>query len=123
MASHPAAPIELDRCGNCGSAWFDAGELRAHLAERLQRPHLRVSLGRGGSPGSHLCPRCFGRHLWQRRIHQVPVHVCSECRGVLIAGEQVQVIAQGLASNRSFFDAPVWSIIEAIGELFLEIGS
>lgn len=123
MGRQIAAPIELDLCSGCGGAWFDAGELRAHLAERLSRPRLRLSLGRGGSPSPHACPRCAGQKLRRRTIQAVTVHVCSECRGVFLPAGQVPLIAERLAAKRSFLDSPQWSVIEGVGQLFLEVGS
>ncbi len=42
MVAHPAQSLALDRCTACQGLWFDTGELRQHLAERFQKPHLRL---------------------------------------------------------------------------------
>lgn len=124
MTRQPGVPIEIERCATCDSFWFDAGELQAYLRKRLARSRLRVTLSGGGtSTATYLCPRCPGTHLRKRKVQSVTVHACRACRGVLVPTGQVHLITQRFSAKSPSRAALVWDIAEAIGQLFIEIGS
>jgi Zn-finger nucleic acid-binding protein len=123
MAAHAAPPVTLDRCPTCQGLWFDSGELRDHLAERLGRPGLKLSLGQGGRPSELRCPKCAGRHLTARSIHGVVLDVCSGCDGVLVRHDQVPGLTARAGARPSLLDSPVWSVVEVIGQVLAEIGA
>ena len=74
--------LSLDYCFSCKGLWFDAGELREHLAKshaRLADPDIQPT-----GETRFACPRCSGARLAQATAWSVTLDVCLRCRGVFL---------------------------------------
>jgi Zn-finger nucleic acid-binding protein len=82
-ASDGGTEIEIDRCVECGSLWFDAGELE--MAASL---HARPASGES----EHPCPCCKK----QMRAASLPrgmfAHRCDSCRGTFLDAKTVAAL-------------------------------
>ncbi len=79
-ASDGGAEIEIDRCHECGSLWFDAGELE--VAANL---HARAS----NAESEHPCPVCRQRMRAASLPGGLGAHRCDSCQGTWLDGETV----------------------------------
>lgn len=93
MLPEPRSGVVLDRCPVCGTVWFDRTELAAVVT--AERPGVVVHWGRpaAGAPGAggwQACPRDGTPTLRPYDLDGVPFRRCTRCRGIAIAGEDLQ---------------------------------
>lgn len=74
-ASDGGNEIEIDRCAECGSLWFDAGELE--MAANL---HARPS----EAESEHPCPVCRQQMRGACLPRGLFAHRCDSCRGTFL---------------------------------------
>ena len=80
--------VEIDRCPNCESLWFDEGELRAFREEQT----LPSAPPPKAMPDLPLtCPRCNVASLQARRAEGIQARQCTQCRGIAL--ERAGVVA------------------------------
>lgn len=84
--------VELDRCGQCSSLWFNAGEVQAALGRSIRR--------RQGS-STRSCPTCRVKLEAAVLEGQVDVERCGTCQGVFLDGHDVAVLGQKKTRARS----------------------
>lgn len=77
--------VELDRCGQCSSLWFNAGEVEAALGRTIRR--------RQGS-STRSCPGCRVKLEAAVLEGRVDVEHCGSCQGVFLDGHDVAVLGQ-----------------------------
>ncbi len=90
--------LEVDRCGECGSLCFDAGELE--MAANL---HARPSDAESEYP----CPVCRQRMLGANLPRNLFAHFCDSCRGTFLdaatlaalKNEKLPVLPEGKRQN------------------------
>lgn len=76
--------IELDRCGDCGALWFDAGEL-----EQLDRFRARPA-----GPGfDRICPSCSNPDLDPAVGGHFTSAQCGSCQGTFLDAATVAKLA------------------------------
>ena len=75
VASDGGSEIEIDRCGECGALWFDAGELE--MAANL---HARPSQ----AESEHPCPVCKQRMRSAALPRGLFAHHCDSCQGTFL---------------------------------------
>lgn len=91
LAHTETAGMTVDTCAACGGAWFDRGELEAHLSRPEARSDVRgaaVPTSRG--PAYRRCPRCAAPMTprnWER-YSGVVVDVCAR-HGVWVDGGEL----------------------------------
>ncbi len=92
MAPEARAGIVLDRCPVCGTVWCDRTELAAVVA--AERPGALLGWGRrrpgDAARATPRCPRDPGAGLEPWDLDGVPFRRCPTCRGIAIAGEDLQ---------------------------------
>lgn len=79
--------LEIDRCGECGGLWFDAGELE------LLATHRALPAGPGFE---HFCPSCSDPARDPAIGGQFAAARCNACRGTWLDGPTVE----GLTNER-----------------------
>jgi len=122
------AGIGIDRCGACGAAWFDPGEIR-ELAEGRYPPGEETVPGDAPTPAdgegaaarmsrawkeaaSLSCARCSARLApVDFRATGIPVFRCRECGGMLVPRGSVAALAR-----RFGFQRRNAALYEALGE-------
>jgi membrane associated rhomboid family serine protease/Zn-finger nucleic acid-binding protein len=110
MSSVASGEVEVDRCGTCGAAWFDPGEIRELTQGRLSAgedagpmadPSPAAKEGKGaalrlawGEARGLSCPRC-GEPLRpvDFQLTGVPVFRCGGCGGMLVPHRGVKALA------------------------------
>ena len=110
MRAVPSGEVEVDRCGTCGAAWFDPGEIRELTqgrlpldgdpapADDLSRPTAegrKAALRRawGEAPGLS-CPRCDEPlRPADFELTGVPVFRCCRCGGMLVSRRSVTALS------------------------------
>jgi len=75
--------IEIDRCSECGSLWFDAGEL-----EVAANVHARPSSAESEFP----CPVCQQRMRGASLPRGLDAHRCDSCQGTFLEGKTVAAL-------------------------------
>jgi Zn-finger nucleic acid-binding protein len=75
--------IEIDRCAQCGSLWFDAGEL-----EVAANVHARPSAAESEYP----CPVCRQRMRGASLPRGLHAHRCDSCQGTFLEGSTVTAL-------------------------------
>jgi Zn-finger nucleic acid-binding protein len=112
-----ASGVEVDRCASCGTAWFDAGEVRElaegrfaeeEAAEGKEPPpattaaERRSSMARAHREAAGMaCPRCGGSvRAVDFRMTGVPVLHCRGCGGTLAPRKSVADLARRFGFQR-----------------------
>jgi membrane associated rhomboid family serine protease/Zn-finger nucleic acid-binding protein len=110
MAAVKSGEVEVDRCGTCGAAWFDPGEIRELTQGRLPAEEAAGPVADPTSPakeekGAALrlawgearglpCPRCGGPlRPVDFQLTGVPVFRCGGCGGLLVSRRGVKALA------------------------------
>jgi Zn-finger nucleic acid-binding protein len=78
--------LEIDRCGECGSLWFDAGELE------MLATHRAVAAGPGFE---HFCPSCSDPTKDPAVGGQFAAARCNACDGTYLDGPTVTKLHGG----------------------------
>ena len=103
--------LELDLCSNCRGMWFDAGELKAYVRERLQDspsiPDDKITLDRQVITDVYLaqplksCPRC--RKIMAPFNYGYDSNIildrCESCHGVWCDAGEVDQLASFTKGN------------------------
>ncbi|MDP1830136.1 MAG: zf-TFIIB domain-containing protein [Archangium sp.] len=85
ISSTPAGrELELDRCGECGGLWFDAGELE------LTATHRALPAGPGFE---YFCPSCSDPARDPAVGGQFAAARCNACQGTWLDGPTVAALA------------------------------
>jgi len=132
MRAVASGEVEVDRCGTCGAAWFDPGEIRELTQGRLpaeedstpaddpSRPPRKekgIAVRRAWREAPGLsCPRC-GEPLRPSdfEITGVPVFRCRRCGGMLVSRRSVTAL-----SARYKFQRDHAALYEALGASMAE---
>lgn len=110
MRTVPSGEVEVDRCGTCGAAWFDPGEIRELTqgrlstegdpapADDLSRPPAegrKAALRRAwGEAPSLSCPRCDEPlRPADFELTGVPVFRCRRFGGMLVSRRSVTALS------------------------------
>ncbi|MBL8938847.1 MAG: zf-TFIIB domain-containing protein [Archangium sp.] len=99
--------VELDRCGQCSSLWFNAGEVEAALGRSIRR--------RQGST-TRSCPTCRVKLDAAVLEGRVDVERCGRCQGVFLDGHDVAVLGQKKSKPRASSSGSGGFECEACGE-------
>lgn len=83
--------VELDRCGQCGALWFNAGEVEAALGRAVRR--------RQGT-SSRSCPTCRVKLDAAVLEGRIEVERCGTCEGVFLDGHDVEGLGQTRTTRR-----------------------
>ncbi len=94
----PLAPDScgIKRCRDCGGVWLDADSMAAAEQEERFRGRLRqlqdLVANSWETASPYDCPDCSGRKLVMRRIGNVDVEWCPQCRSIFLdVGELPQI--------------------------------
>lgn len=86
-----AGEVELDRCGQCGALWFNAGEVETALGRTVRR--------RQGT-SSRSCPSCRVKLEAAMLEGKIEVERCGSCEGVFLDGHDVDELGQKRTTQR-----------------------
>ena len=88
VAGFSEGRYRVDVCRDCGGLWFDRLELgQLDFAEAKRLARQMPSPPKAALSGRQYCPRCLvplGRTTLTYEGRQVPVEVCSRCRGTFV---------------------------------------
>lgn len=87
-----AGEVELDRCGQCGALWFNAGEVETALGRTVRRRQ-------GGS--SRSCPSCRVKLEAAMLEGKIEVERCGSCAGVYLDSHDVEALGQTRTRRRT----------------------
>lgn len=82
LRAEPEHGIEVDRCGECGGAWYDYDELEA-LESTIANDDERRGMVDYAKRGSDLlCPACHDpMHAFNYRAYNLEIDACGEGHG------------------------------------------
>ena len=79
--------ILIDNCAECGSYWYDKGELDKVLEEDELERMLNLKMPKG--PGSRFpCPRCENK-LAAKMLLNVEIDQCRSCSGIWLDKDEI----------------------------------
>ena len=137
-------PLEIDHCGRCGGAWFDAGEVErlrtfpsAALWSRIARRdaeavtschacHAPLSRGLDECPACGWknrldCPVC-DRPMERREVSGVTVDACRRCHGMWLDHHELDVVwTAALIATAPAAGERARSVAAGAGEAALEM--
>ena len=91
----PGPNVIIDYCGKCNSYWFDKGELKKVVKDRLAEKKAKGSEGMDAWVKFD-CPRCNGP-MTMKYMYNVEVDQCTECFGIwLDEGELLRLNEKNL---------------------------
>ena len=86
----PGPNVFIDYCPKCNSYWFDKGEFRKIVKDRLAEKNVGKQEGMNEWV-KFGCPRC-GENMRMKFMYNVEVDQCDECGGIwLDDGELLQL--------------------------------
>lgn len=85
QSRNPGIDVELDRCHNCGGAWFDSGELEIATGRSV------IKSMRGSD---RYCPRCFIPLLNAELTAGVAVEACRTCKGTYLDARDIFTVTR-----------------------------
>ena len=102
--------VLVDYCGACNGVWLDEGELQAledgmQKAEDVIRKEKRTEVlaeRRRGVEVVGQCPKCQSDGVKERRMDDVLVDYCTNCRGLFFDHGELQRILEN--RKQGFFD-------------------
>ena len=92
MAPEQAADTVVDRCGGCGSVWFDATELDRQLQVHAVTGCTETEIPDYGMSG-RLCPRCYPRALRLAGWHDLRFDRCPRCHGIFVEPGELEALS------------------------------
>ncbi len=76
----PGPNVYLDYCGKCDSYWFDKGEFKKVVKDKLAEREVKKADGMDAWANFD-CPRCGG-FMTMKYMYNVEVDQCTECFGI-----------------------------------------
>ena len=113
--------IEIDVCGGCSGAWFDAGELESYrVASGAKRgdhsvPALEPSYGGERSK----CPRCATKSIAVGKLRDTAVHQCLNCSGIFLSHRELEQISS--SKMERFTDGAIDGAAHNMFEIAIEV--
>ena len=89
----PGPNFVIDYCPQCGSYWFDKGELNKYIKDKTPDKMLKKASGLE-TWGKPECPRCKG-NITVKFINDLEVDHCEGCGGVWLDHGELKDLLEG----------------------------
>lgn len=97
----PGPNMVIDYCSQCGSYWFDKGELNKYIKDKRPDKMLRKSSGLEAW-GKPECPRCGGE-ITLKFIRDLEIDHCKDCGGIWLDHGELKMLQE---SDLDEFEEP-----------------
>jgi Zn-finger nucleic acid-binding protein len=107
--------VTIYECWFCKIFWFDAGDLDAHVkaivSEETNLPLLASIFKSSDCSDEKFCPRCVNQKLICGSVGTLRLSKCKKCSGMLIAKEQLELLASNPWTDPLTLNPIIWAIL------------